>query len=151
MMRTLIALVATIVGISVVAAQNETIAIQRQKLMKENSDDRGVLNRMLRNQAPYDQAAVDATLKKMIANSKRIPSVFTPDSYKGPDPKYRYYAMATGLQKQAEIKEKSASLEKALIAAQGKITDLNSLKATWTPINENFCEGCHSGYRARRE
>jgi len=151
MMRTLIALVATMVGVSVVAAQNETIAVQRQKLMKENSDDRGVLNRMLRNQGPYDQAAVDATLKKMIANSKRIPGVFTPDSYKGPDPEYRYYAMATGLQKQAEIKERVANLEKALIAAQGKITDVKSLKAVWAPINENLCEGCHSGFRARRE
>jgi cytochrome c556 len=146
----LIALMATTVGVSVVAAQSD-IATQRQILMKGNSDDRSVLNRMIRNQAPYDQARVDATIKKMTVNAKRIPSLFTPDSYKGPDPNYRYYAMATGLQKQAEIKEKSANLEKALLAAQGKITDLNSLKAVWTPINENQCEGCHSGFRARRE
>jgi cytochrome c556 len=151
MMRTLIALVATAVGISVVAAQNETIAIQRQKLMKENSDDRGVLNRMIRNQAPYDQAAVDATLKKMLANSKRITSVFTPDSYKGPDPKFRYYATAKGLKNQADIAAWAANLEKELAAAQGKITAVNSLKAIWSRINEEACEGCHKDYRARRE
>lgn len=150
MLRAALILAGLAIGITAIAAQPD-VASMRQQLMKENSDDRGVLNRMLRNQAPYDQATVDATLKKMIANAKRIPSVFAPDSYKGPDPKYRYYASAAGLKKQAEIKERAANLEKGLIDADGKITDSNSLKAIWTPINENLCEGCHSGYRARRE
>jgi cytochrome c556 len=149
--RTFIALVVAAAMTTMAAAQNETIAVQRQQLMKENSDGRSVLNRMLRNQAPYDQAAVDATLKKMIENAKRIPSVFTPDSYKGPDPKFRYYATAKGLKDQADIKEWAANLEKDLLAAQGKIKDVASLKAVWTPINENLCEGCHKDHRARRE
>jgi len=119
--------------------------------MKQISDNRSALNRMLRNQKPYEQAVVDDTLKQLVAAAQKIPSVFPPNSYKGPDPKYRYYASAKGLENQADIKARAASLQKALIAAQGKITDLALLKAVWTPINENQCEACHTNYRARRE
>jgi cytochrome c556 len=150
MIRIILAMAAVAIGVAAVAAQSDP-ATERQKLMKQNSDNRSALNRMLRNQEPYNQAVVDDIFKQFIAAAQKIPSVFPPNSYKGPDPKYRYYASAKGLENQADIKSRAAALETALVAAQGKITDVTSLKAVWAPINENQCEGCHTGYRARRE
>jgi cytochrome c556 len=150
MIRTVLVMAAVAIGVTAVAAQSDPAAV-RQKLMKQTSENRSALNRMLRNQQPYDQAVVDDILKKLIVTAQTIPSVFPPGSYKGPDPKFRYYATAKGLENQADIAARAAALEKALVAAQGKITDVASLKAVWAPINENQCEGCHTTYRARRE
>jgi cytochrome c556 len=150
MIRTVLVMAAVAIGVTAVAAQSDP-ATARQKLMKETSDNRSALNRMLRNQEPYNQAVVDDIFKKLVVTAQTIPSVFPPGSYKGPDPKFRYYAAAKGLENQADIKTRAANLQKALVAAQGKVTDLESLKAIWTPINENHCEACHTNYRARRE
>jgi len=150
MIRTIVVMAAVAIGVTAVKAQGDAVTA-RQVLMKENSDLRGKLSRMLRNQEPYNQAVVDDVFKKLAAVAHKIPSVFPPNSYKGPDPKFRYYASAKGLENQADIAARAANLEKALVAAQGKITDLESLKAVWTPINDNQCEACHTPYRARRD
>src|SRR5262245_3039370 len=102
MIRTVLITATVAIGVTGVVAQTDPVTA-RQQLMKDTSDKRSTLGRMLRGQQPYDQAMVDEVLKNLIANAQKIPSVFPPNSYKGPDPKFRYYAAAKGLENQADI------------------------------------------------
>ena len=79
MIRTLISASVLAIGLVAAFAQSDPIA-QRKDLMTLNGKGfYGDINRMVRGQAPFDQAKVNAAFDQIIASSKTFPTLY-PDN-----------------------------------------------------------------------
>ncbi len=149
MLRMMLTMAAVAIGVSAVAAQDPVTA--RRELMKHAGEQAyGVLNRMVRDQTPYDQAKVDEAFAQLADAAQKIPSLFPPGSYTGPVAESRYYASEKIFENQADLKARATKLAKSIADAKGKVKDLDSLKAIWTTINKEECDSCHTPYRLRK-
>ena len=133
-------------GVGVVAAQQDQVA-KTQLAMKSNGKNAGVLAAMVKGEKPYDQATVDAAMAQFEDTIKKFPALF-PDSIKGMKPEGDYYASMKVWDDRAGFEEHIASFGKAVAEAQGKIKDLDTLKATLPTIGKQ-CGGCHETYRIK--
>ena len=147
MIRAVIAVAALTLGASVVLAQSDPAA-QRQAVMKENGKNQyGVLNRMVRDQIPYDQAAVDAALKHHEDSAKLMPTLW-PDTAKNSVPG-EYGSTPKIWESKADFDAKIAAFAKAIDEAKTKFKDLPSLKANYQMLN-GTCNACHETYRVKK-
>ena len=146
MMRTVIVAGALLLGVGAVAAQQDQVK-QTQAMMKGNGKNAGALAAMVKGEKPYDQATVDAAMAQFEDTVKKFPTLF-PDSIKGMKPEGDYYASPKIWEDKAGFDEHIASFGKAVLDAKGKITDLDTLKAT-LPVIGKQCGGCHETYRVK--
>jgi cytochrome c556 len=146
MMRTVMVVGTLLLGISAVAAQQDQVKAT-QAVMKGNGKNAGALAAMVKGEKPYDQATVDAAMAQFEDTIKKFPTLF-PDSIKGMKPEGDYSASPKVWEDKAGFKEHIASFSKAVADAKGKITDLDSLKAT-LPVIGKQCGGCHETYRLK--
>jgi cytochrome c556 len=146
MMRTVILVGTLLLGIGAVAAQQDQL-MQTQAVMKGNGKNAGALSAMVKGEKPYDQATVDAAIAQFEDTVKKFPTLF-PDSIKGMKADGDYSASPKVWEDKAGFAEHIASLAKAVTDAKGKITDLDTLKATLPTIGKQ-CGGCHETYRVK--
>jgi cytochrome c556 len=150
MIRSLLALVLIGIGVGAVLAQSDPVAARRE-LMKNNGKYAYTnFNRMVRGQKEYDQAAVDAGFADFIAASKKIPTLFPAGSFTGPTADDDFYAAQKIWDNKADFEARAAKLGKVAEENQGKIKDLDSLKAIWPAMNKDICDGCHEQYRPKK-
>jgi cytochrome c556 len=146
MMRTAIVVGTLVLGIAAVAAQQDQVK-QTQAMMKGNGKNAGALSAMVKGEKPYDQATVDAAMAQFEDTIKKFPTLF-PDSIKGMKPEGDYFASPKVWEDKTGFNEHIASFAKAVADAKGKVTDLDSLKAT-LPVIGKQCGGCHETYRVK--
>jgi cytochrome c556 len=146
MMRTVAVVGALLLGIGAVAAQQDQVKLT-QTVMKGNGKNAGALSAMVKGDKPYDQATVDAAIAQFEDTVKKFPTLF-PDSIKGMKAEGDYSASAKVWEDKAGFDEHIASFAKAVTDAKGKITDLDTLKATLPTIGKQ-CGGCHETYRVK--
>jgi cytochrome c556 len=146
MMRTVIVVGTLVLGIAAVAAQQDQVK-QTQAMMKGNGKNAGALAAMVKGEKPYDQATVNAAMAQFEDTIKKFPTLF-PDSIKGLKPEGDYFASPKVWEDRTGFNEHIASFAKAVADAKGKITDLDSLKAT-LPVIGKQCGGCHETYRVK--
>src|SRR5450631_1188136 len=146
MMRTVILIGTLLLGIGAVAAQQDQVK-QTQATMKGNGKNAGALSAMVKGEKPYDQATVDAAIVQFEDTVKKFPTLF-PDSIKGMKADGDYSASSKVWEDKAGFAEHIASFDKAVTDAKGKITDLDTLKATLPTIGKQ-CGGCHETYRVK--
>ena len=146
MMRTVVVVGALLLGMGAVAAQQDQVK-QTQAMMKGNGKNAGALAAMVKGEKPYDQAAVDAAMAQFEDTIKKFPTLF-PDSTKGLKPEGDYFPSPKVWEDRAGFDEHIASFAKAVADAKGKITDLDTLKATLPAIGKQ-CGGCHETYRVK--
>jgi cytochrome c556 len=146
MMRTVILVGTLLLGVGAVAAQQDQV-LQTQAVMKGNGKNAGALSAMVKGEKPYDQATVDAAIAQFEDTIKKFPTLF-PDSIKGMKPDGDYSASAKVWEDKPGFAEHIASFAKAVTDAKGKITDLDTLKATLPTIGKQ-CGGCHETYRLK--
>ncbi|MEX1082701.1 MAG: cytochrome c, partial [Xanthobacteraceae bacterium] len=108
------------------------------------------LNRMARDQMPYDQAKVDEALAHFAETAAKIPSLFPAGGFQGPVEGSSYYATQKAFESQSDIQARAEKFAKSVADAKGTVKDLGSLKAVWPGINDNHCSSCHEPYRARK-
>jgi cytochrome c556 len=135
-----------LLGIGAVAAQQDQVKAT-QAVMKGNGKNAGALAAMVKGEKPYDQATVDAALAQFEDTVKKFPTLF-PESIKGIKPEGDYSTSPKVWEDKAGFEEHVASFAKAVADAKGKITDLDSLKATLPTIGKQ-CGGCHETYRLK--
>jgi len=141
---------AAAMGITALAAQTDPIA-RRKELMKENAKHAyGELNRMVRDQMPYDQAKVDASFAQFTATMKELPSLFPPGSYQGPVSGDDFYATQKAIDNVPDIKARADKFIKQIADKKDQVKDLAALKATWPGMNRDNCDSCHEPYRAKK-
>jgi cytochrome c556 len=146
MMRTFVVVGTLLLGVGAVVAQQDQVKVT-QAQMKGNGKNAGALAAMVKGEKPYDQAAVDAALVQFEDTVKKFPTLF-PDSIKGLKAEGDYSASAKVWEDKAGFQERVANFGKAVADAKGKITDLDSLKATLPTIGKT-CGGCHETYRLK--
>jgi cytochrome c556 len=146
MMRTVVIAGTLLLGVGAVVAQQDQVK-QTQTMMKGNGKNAGALAAMVKGEKPYDQATVDAAMAQFEDTVKKFPTLF-PDSIKGMKPEGDYYASPKVWEDKAGFDEHVASFAKAVSDANGKIKDLDTLKAALPAIGKQ-CGGCHETYRVK--
>jgi cytochrome c556 len=146
MMRT-ISVSVLAVGLVAALAQSDPIA-QRKELMTLNGKGFfGDITRMVRGQAPYDQAKVNAAFDQIVLSAKTFPSLF-PDNAKpgaktSTPPEDKYSASP-------KVWENKPAKNKNLVvtSVRGNVKDLDSLKTAYDQVGK-ACDACHETYRLR--
>src|ERR1700747_3188303 len=128
MIRTVVIAGALLIGLGAVMAQQDQLK-NTQAMMKGNGKNAGALAAMIKGEKPYDQAAVDAALVKSGEPAKKRPTLF-PESLKGKPFDGDYSPSDKIWSDKAGFAEHIASFAKVIADNQGKIKDLDTLKAT---------------------
>src|SRR5882724_9485578 len=115
MLRTVVVVGTLLLGVGVVAAQQDLIK-QTQTVMKETGKNAGALGAIVKGEKPYDQATVDAALAKFEDTAKKLPTLF-PESTKGLKPEGDYSASPKIWEDKAGFDEHIASFAKTVIEA----------------------------------
>jgi cytochrome c556 len=146
MKRVLVVVGTLLLGVGAVVAQQDQVK-ETQTQMKGNGKNAGALSAMVKGEKPYDQATVDAAMAQFEDTIKKFPTLF-PASIKGLKAEGDYSASSKVWEDKAGFDEHIASFAKAVTDAKGKVTDLDTLKAT-LPVIGKQCGGCHETYRVK--
>ena len=145
MLRTVLAVGAIVAGVTVVAAQSDTIK-QRNALMSSMWKD-GMAGpyRMANGREPFDQAKAEAGLAKMSEIAAKLPPLWPPNS-KAVPPLPKYSSSAKIWDNKPDFDAKLAALTKSINDNRGKAKDVDSLKGIVRDINQR-CDSCHESYQ----
>lgn len=147
MIRGVVIVGTLLLGVGVVAAQQDLVA-QRSALMKANGKNLGtVLSATAKGDKPYDQAAIDAALNVLDDSAKKMGALYA-DSTKGLKAEGDFQPSPKIWENKAGFDAEVAAFGKAVTEAKGKIKDLDSLKATLPTIGKQ-CGSCHEGFRVK--
>ena len=153
MIRTVIATSVLAVGLVAALAQSDPIA-ERKELMTLNGKGFYVdLNRMVRGQAPYDQAKVDAAFDQIVSSSKKFTTLY-PDNAKpgaktSASPEDKYSASPKVWENKADFEAKNADLVKVVSSgSRQREKSRTTLKSAYADVAK-ACDACHETYRFR--
>ena len=147
MLRTTVAVVAIVVGVTVVAAQSDSIQ-QRNSLMKSMwKDGFAGPHKMANGKEPFDKAKAEAGLAKMSDIVAQLPPLWPPNS-KPVAPLPKYSSSSKIWDNKPDFDAKLAKLTKSIADSRGKVQDIDSLKGIVGTINQN-CDACHESYQVR--
>ena len=146
MMRTMVLLGVLVLGLGAAVAQQDQVKTA-QNVMKANGKNAGAVAAMVKGDKPYDQATVDTAMAQLEDTVKKLPTLF-PESIKGLKADGDYSSSPKVWEDKAGFNEHIASFAKAVNDAQGKIKDLDTLKAAF-PVIGKQCGGCHETYRLK--
>jgi cytochrome c556 len=147
MMRAVVIAGTLLLGVSAVVAQQDQVK-QTQTVMKGNGKNAAALAAIVKGEKPYDQATVNTALAQFEETAKKLPTLF-PDSSKGQKTEGDYSASPKIWEDKAGFSEHITSFSKAVADANGKIKDLDTLKASLSVIGKQ-CGGCHETYRVKK-
>jgi len=142
--RTVLAVAALGIGVTVVSAQSDPIAA-RKALMKENGDQAKIASAMLKGEALFDLTKAKAALASFQQAGEKAPALFPDNSKTGGETA----ALPKIWEDKADFNARLAKLAADAKAAAGTVTDLNSFKAEMGTIGKQ-CGGCHELYRAKK-
>ncbi|WP_314961980.1 c-type cytochrome [Bradyrhizobium cosmicum] len=147
MKRTMIVVSTLLLGAGAVVAQQE-IAVQQDNLMRSIAKNQyGVIQKMTKGDIPYDQKAVDQAIASIEADVAKIAKTFEINP-KQDVVNATYGASSKIWQNKADFDAKIPPVQKAIADVKGKITDVASLRAAYTSINDR-CNDCHETYRVK--
>lgn len=147
MKRTLIVASTLLLGGGAVMAQQE-IAVQQDNLMRSQAKSMyGVILKMTKGEIPYNQKAVDEALADLEQSVAKIGKTFEVNP-KQDVVNANYGSSPKVWQQKADFDSKIPPVQKAIAEVKGKITDMASLKAAYTSINDR-CNDCHETYRLK--
>ncbi|MCK1337762.1 cytochrome c [Bradyrhizobium sp. 38] len=147
MKRMMIVVSTLLLGVGAVMAQQE-IAVQQDNLMRSIAKNQyGIIQKMTKGDIPYDRKAVDQAIESIEADVGKIAKTFAINP-KQDVVNATYGASSKVWQNKADFDSKIPPVQKAIAEVKGKITDVASLKAAYTAINDR-CTDCHETYRVK--
>ncbi|MGA8612887.1 MAG: cytochrome c [Xanthobacteraceae bacterium] len=144
MIRTVFAVAAVVLGVSVAVAQQDVIK-DRKAIMKANGDQAKIAAGMVKGEQPFDIAAAHKIFATFQDAAAKMPALFPDDSKTGEDTA----ALPKIWEDTADFKARFAKFGDDAKAANASVTDLDSFKAAMGNIGKNDCGGCHQIYRAK--
>jgi cytochrome c556 len=133
-------------GVSAVIAQSSPIAA-RKALMKANNDNAKIAIQMMRGQAPFDAAKVDAAFAQWADTAQKLPGLFPDNSKTGEDTRATPKIWVT----KSDFDAKAAAFAKAVAENRDKAkSSLDGLKAA-IPVVGTACDNCHEDYRLTKQ
>ena len=145
MTRIVLAAAAVALAVTAVAAQSDPIAA-RKALMKKNGDEAKAAAAMVKGEAPFDAARAHTIFATFADSAAKAPALFPDNSKTGGDTA----ALPAIWENKADFEARFAKFGKDAKEAEGKVKDLDSLKATWGGFAKDNCGGCHEKYRAKK-
>ena len=141
-----LAAVVVVLGPGAVIAQSDPIAT-RMALMKGNDDNARVVVQMMRGQAPFDAAKVDAAFAQWADTAQKLPGLFPDNSKTGQETRASSKIWVT----KADFDAKAAEFGKAVAENRDKAKmSLDELRAA-IPVVGNACDNCHKEYRLSKQ
>jgi cytochrome c556 len=141
MIRILAALAAIAIGATVVDAQNADAIAVRKATMKQFGGAMKNPGGMIKGEAAFDLAAVQAALSALEENAVKAKGVFPDDSRTGETD-----TLPVAFEKKADLLARFDKMGADAKAAHAAIKDEASFKAEWPKVAAN-CGGCHKEYR----
>ena len=147
MKRILVVAATLLLGAGAVMAQQQ-VAVQQDNLMRSQAKSMyGVILKMTKGEIPYDQKAADAAIASLEADVAKIAKTFEVNP-KQDVVNATYGSSPKVWQNKADFDSKIPPVQKAIADVKGKITDVASLKAAYTAMNDR-CTDCHETYRLK--
>ena len=144
-LRTMLAIGTIALGIGAAQAQ-EAVKARKDVMGAIAKPYYGVLARMNRGQAPFDQAAATAALGLIAAESQKVAAAFAPNVQ--PDKKSDYDASPKIWQNKADFDAKLAAFVKAAEDNKAGAKDLDSMKVAFQNVSKT-CDACHESFRVK--
>jgi cytochrome c556 len=141
MLRVIAGLAALAVCTTFVLAQNAGVIDQRKQAMKALGGAMKDPTAMVKGEAPFDLAKVQASLKTIQESAGKGKNLFPDDSKAGETD-----ALPVAFENRADLMAKFDKLAADAQAAATAVKDESSLKSEWPKIGAN-CGGCHKAYR----
>jgi cytochrome c556 len=141
MLRLTAALAALAIGATAVYAQNAGAIKQRQETMKSLGAAAKGPGTMVKGEAPFELAKVQASLKAIQDGATKAKDLFPDDSKSGETD-----ALPVAFEKKTDLLARLDKTAADAKAAQAAIIDEASFKAQWPKVVSN-CVGCHKEYR----
>src|SRR5262249_10507246 len=133
-------------GSGAVIAQSDPIAA-RMALMKGNNDNATIMVKMMRGQAAFDAAKVEAAFAQWADTAQKLPGLFPDNSKMGQKTRA---APKIWLSK-ADFDAKAMEFGKVVAENRDKAkSSLDGLRAA-IPIVGDACDNCHKNYRLAKE
>lgn len=137
-----VAVVATIaVGATAVYAQNAAGVDARKAAMKAIGGAMGAPSKMMKGEAPFDLAAVQASLKTIDEGAAKSKTLYGDDTKTGDTA-----TLPVAFEKKADVMARFDKMSADAKAAAAAIKDEASFKTEWPKLGAN-CGGCHKEYR----
>lgn len=144
--RVALAAVFVALGTGAVIAQSDPIAA-RMALMKGNNDNANVVVQMMKGQAPFDAAKVDAAFAQWADTAQKLPGLFPDNSKTGQKTRAASKIWVT----KTDFDAKAAEFGKAVAENRDKARgSLDGLRAA-IPLVGNACDNCHKEYRLSKQ
>jgi cytochrome c556 len=140
MLRIVATVAAVAVGATIAYAQSAAIG-QRKEVMKSIGGAMKDPGGMMKGEAPFDLAKVQASLKTIATNAPKMKDLFPDDSKTGD-----HATLPVAWDKKADFLPRFDKLAADATAAATAIKDEASFKAEWPKVGGN-CGGCHKEYR----
>ena len=141
MLRVIAGLAALAVCTTLVMAQNTAGIEQRKQAMKALGGAMKDPTTMVKGEAPFDLAKVQASLKTLQETATKAKSLFPDDTKTGDTD-----ALPAAFTEKADLMAKFDKLAADAGAAATAIKDEATLKSEWPKVGAN-CGGCHKAYR----
>ena len=140
------AVAAVAFGATGVVAQQDPVTT-REDLMKANNKHAIAVVRMMRGQAPFDAAEVDAAFAQWADTAQKLPSLFPDNSKTGGDNR----ASPKIWLNKKDFDAKAAAFAKAVAENHDKAkSSLDGLRAA-IPVVGKACDNCHEDYRLSKQ
>jgi cytochrome c556 len=107
----------------------------------------GIILKMTKGDIPYDQKQVDDAIASIESDVTKIAKTFETNP-KQDVVNATYGSSPKVWQQKADFDSKIPPVQKAIADVKGKITDVASLKAAYTAVNDR-CNDCHETYRLK--
>jgi cytochrome c556 len=115
--------------------------------MKGNNDNANVVVQMMKGQAPFDAAKVDAAFAQWADTAQKLPGLFPDNSKTGQKTRAASKIWVT----KADFDAKAAEFGKAVAENRDKAKgSLDGLRAA-IPLVGNACDNCHKEYRLSKQ
>ena len=133
-------LAAVAIGITGVVAQTDAIA-ERKELMKKNAQHTKGVSAMVKGEAPFDAAAVNAAFTQWSDTAAQLPKLFPDNSKNGGETRAlpKIWRRPQGLRRADRRVRESGG---------GRGRRMPKALKTAFPAVSKVCGDCHEGYRA---
>lgn len=144
MIRSVVAALVLVAGVTAVAAQQDPIA-ERKALMKTNGQQAAASAAMVKGEAPFDLAKAKAAFATFENTAAKAGALFPPTSKTGGDT----IASPKIWEAKADFDARLAKLGTEAKAAGESVKDLDTFKAAFGGVMKN-CVSCHEEYRVKK-
>lgn len=131
------------VGATAVAAQNLDVIKARKEILKSFGTAAKDPGAMMKGEAKFDLAKVQAALKTFQNGAAKLPELFPDNSKTGGETE----ALPVIWEKKQDVVDRFKKLASESKAAEAKITDELAFQDVWPKLLGDNCSGCHKIYR----